>query len=267
MSSSSCRYLYLMGNRITHIPDFAFHWFKSTELVVDLSDNSVVQVAKDALRQHPNTTPGIKKTNLTIKTLFLDDNMLGDLDFLADPCSLLVNNQSIIAVRNNPIKCDCFLYNVTRLRVVEVQGTCGSPSRYNGARLDGYLDSNFGNVLDETEDSVGDPVSGFSSITQQFGASSAVGLPRRRQRRGSFLQEAQAECNGGRDELLHQQFVCACRKWKPYNQRVTFDPLGPQVTAQLQGCSQASACLGISSGNLHKYLFIITILPYFVRCM
>ena len=260
-----------MGNRITHIPDFAFHGFKSTELLVDLSDNSVVQVGNDALRQHPNTTPGIKKTKLTIKTLFLDDNMLGDLDFLADPCSLLVDNQTTIAVRNNPIKCDCFLYNVTRLRVMEVQGTCGSPSGYIGARLDGYLtdNGNFGNVLDETGDTVGNLVSGFSSITQQFGASPAVGLPRRRQRRGSFLQEAQAECNGGRDELLQQQFVCACLEWKPYNQslRVISDPSGPKVTAQLQECSQASACLGISSGNLHKYLFIITTLPYFIRCM
>ena len=255
-----------MGNHITHIPDFTFRGFKSTELmVVDLSDNSVVQIGKDALRQHPNTTPAIKNTHLIIKTLSLDDNMLGDLDFLDDPCSLLVNNQSIIFVRNNPIKCDCFLYNVTRLRAVEVHGTCGSPNRYIGARLDGYLNSNFGN--DDTKDTVGDPVSGFSSITQQFGISSAVGSPRRRQRRGSFLQEAETECNGRRDELLNQQFVCACRKWKPYTQRAILDPNGPQVEAQLQGCSQASACLGISSGNLHKYFFILTVLPYYAKCM
>ena len=253
----------MTGNHITHIPDFTFQGFKSTELIVGLSDNSVVQVGKDALRQHPSTTPGIEKTSLTIKTLFLDDNMLGDLDFLVDPCSLLVDNQTTVAVRNNPIKCDCFLYNITRLRVVEVHGTCGSPSRYIGARLDGYLY--------ETTD--GDLVSGLSSITQQFGVSSALGSPRRRQWRGSFLQVAQTECNagGGRDELLHQQFVCACREWKPYNQSLRemgaiLDPFGPQDAEQLlQECSQVSAFLGISSGNLYKYLITLTILPYFLK--
>ena len=228
---------------------------------MDLTNNSVVQVGKDALRQHPNTTPGLKTTSLTIKTLFLDVNELSDLDFLADPCSLVFGNQSTISVRNNPIKCDCFLYNLTRLRVVEVHGTCGSPGRYSGTKLDSYLNSDFQNVLEQTDGVALESLPGFSPNTQMFSASSALGSPRRRQRRGSFLQEAQTECNGGKDELLHQQFVCACRKWKPYSLTAKFHPSGPQLAAQTQSCAKAAAaCLCISYGNFCKYLLTIVIL-------
>ena len=227
---------------------------------MDLSENSVVQVGKDAIRHHPNTTAGVERTNLTIKTLFLDDNLLGDLDFLVDPCSLLVGNQSFIAVRNNPIRCDCFLYNLTRLRVVEVHGTCASPNRFFGASLDGYINTNFKNLLEQTKDTVVDQASGISSFAPKFGGPSAAGAPRRRPRPGSFLQEAETECSGtGTDELLHKQYICTCRKWKPYIQTATFHPLGPQVAAQVQLCSKAT-CHAISFWNLLSGLLFAIIL-------
>ena len=232
---------------------------------MDLSENSIVQVGKDAFRHHPNTTTtaGVEKTNLTIKTLFLDDNLLGNLDFLTDPCSLLVGNQSTIAVRNNLIKCDCFLYNLTRLRVVEVHGTCVSPNRYLGASLDGYINTNFRNPLDHTKGTV----SRGSTLTQKFEVSRAAGASRRRPRLGSFLQEAETECSGiaGPDELLHKQYVCSCRKWKPYIQRTMLDSYEPQVAAQVQRCSKAT-CPVISLSNLGSHLtaIIFTVLQMYV---
>ncbi len=253
-----CRLLFLRRNQITHIPDYIFDGFSAAELTVDLSDNSVVQVAPDALRRHPNAT---QKTNVAIKTLFLDDNELLDLDFLVDPCSLLVGNKTTVAVRNNPIRCNCYLYNLTRYRVVEVTGACAAPSRYRDASLDGSMRTDPANTLDG--------IMNQPSIARKFGVSHAGIAPKRRPRPGSFLQEAETECSAsGTDEKLQQQFVCACNTWKPYVQKpielLQMEILDPHTAAARvqEPCSKSLAVRILWSPLL---LTIVTISCWFLE--
>ncbi len=228
-----------------------------------------MQVGQDAFRPHPNRT---RKTSLVLKSLVLDDNQLENLDFLVDPCSLLLGNQSVVSVRNNPIRCDCFLYNVTRFRVVQVQGACVAPTRYKGASLEGYItrdqhqtrglsvsDLFSGNANDNDNEPLSflQTLGGSMALDTEVQAVAAApaagpapapaGRRRQRPRKGSFLQEAERECGPpaaeatvpGVDAKLLQQYSCTCRTWKPFVQQTLLSPLEPQVAVQVQECSSA----------------------------
>lgn len=239
------------------------------DLFVDLSQNSVVQIGQDALRLKSNAVTakqGAKErrsrgSDFTVKKLVLDDNMIGNMDFLADPCTLVFGNQSSVSVRNNQIKCDCFLYNLTRLRVVKIQGSCASPSHYLGANLNGHITTHYRNVFDQPKDLSVDPQDwGISHLTQKFGGWSSSTAPRRRTRPGSFLQAAEGECSAaGTDKLLHQKYDCRCGKWKPYIQAEIFSSFGPEVAAaqeQQQQCSTKALSPKTPNVNLSVHVFL-----------
>ncbi|XP_064597404.1 chondroadherin-like [Liolophura sinensis] len=59
--------------------------------------------------------------------LDLDSNALRSLDFVTDLCQF-----GYISVSENPIVCDCHVYNITQAQTTTLDGTCASPPAYKG---------------------------------------------------------------------------------------------------------------------------------------
>ncbi len=135
--------LFLGRNHIVQLPEYVFNGLESSLMMLTFSKNKLHYISPEAFHRHNSSN-----VTYSIHELYLDDNYLTSLDFLSEPCSLVLHNTSKVSVRENPIHCDCHLYNITHYKVVDILGTCYSPTDYVGQSLDWktYIphDSTFG---------------------------------------------------------------------------------------------------------------------------
>lgn len=111
------RFLSFAKNQITYLPDFMLDGLNVTEIILRISENKINNISPNAFRIRDST-----KTSYSINRLYLDYNMMTDLDFLLNPCEMA--DITLVAVRGNPILCECGVYNITRYKVTGIWGEC-----------------------------------------------------------------------------------------------------------------------------------------------
>ena len=118
--------LTLDDNQITVLPPNAFNKFRTTgQMTINLRRNHLNYIPHDTFTS----------ANFRLKNLRLDDNELSRLDFLRDYCAYVFSGSPSVSVNDNPINCNCNLYDVIRSNKINLDGACAAPQEYYDTAL------------------------------------------------------------------------------------------------------------------------------------
>ncbi|XP_064594349.1 leucine-rich repeats and immunoglobulin-like domains protein 2 [Liolophura sinensis] len=137
--SKTLNYILIRSNGLTALPIAALQEVKSLQWIdaalsdfpkdlpanfaSGLSINRLSLMWMNLTSIRPDTFNGLASP----LHLDLDSNALRSLDFVTDLCQF-----GYISVSENPIVCDCHVYNITQAQTTTLDGTCASPPAYKG---------------------------------------------------------------------------------------------------------------------------------------
>ncbi len=141
MDLSKLSIISLEKNRIQDLPSNMFEGYATEEeaLSLNLNENFIKHIAEDALSK--------QGTKLKIFHLRLDGNRITTTNFLADPCSKVIRDDTfmtatMVYLNDNPLECGCDLYNISTTGMYYIFGRCATPHSYAGLEI--YCTGNWG---------------------------------------------------------------------------------------------------------------------------
>ncbi len=127
---SRLQLLFLGYNKLRNLPHLLLSNMSCSSLVLYLHQNKLSDIPYDSFRRSAEVPSSTADAFVPCKLarLYLQHNSISTLEFLSDPCSLLLEDYAGIDLSANPLQCDCDLYSIVSRKVIPLlKGECAAP--------------------------------------------------------------------------------------------------------------------------------------------